>query len=198
MSAHADSRGPQGCPPHMTQYAMGGGRGLCTRSTVVRTAARRAGETSPRIRRRPAARPRDTKLTGLLTCYDVGQARSGSTASGVADRSLSYVSARLTPRLTWAFAWQVMGSNHRRLSRRFYIRYLPNMPWPADMFRASGLLRVFAVPSGRMVPTVPWHLAGLDPAHPGHPVSCPAWTRAMMRASSFDVILPGCGAEVSC
>ncbi len=35
------------------------------------------------------------------------------------------------PRLTWDYMWwQVLGSNQRRLSRRFY-RYLPIAPSPA-------------------------------------------------------------------
>jgi hypothetical protein len=36
-----------------------------------------------------------------------------------------------SPALTWAFKWQVMGSNHRRLSRRFYREPLQAQRWMA-------------------------------------------------------------------
>src|SRR5215471_7030048 len=45
-------------------------------------------------------------------------------------------------------------------------RYLPNMPRPAIMVRTSRLLRLFAVPSVRSMPTCPWRIR-CDTNHSG-------------------------------
>ncbi len=55
-----------------------------------------------------------------LTCCDPGCIRREGRARGVADRSQTGISPGLALGLTWGFVWQVMDSNHRRLSRRFY------------------------------------------------------------------------------
>ena len=82
--------------------------------------------TSPRIRRKLAAWSRSTTSAGSLTCRDLGCRRREGTGSGVADRSLSCISPGLAWGLTWGFGWQVLGSNQRRLSRRFYRPFLPD------------------------------------------------------------------------
>ena len=80
----------------------------------------------------------------IMTGYR-DRARRGAVGSGVADRSRTCVSLRQTPRLTWAFAWQVLDSNQGRLTstvlqgagRRSRRSFLP-AGTPSEMRTACG------------------------------------------------------------
>jgi hypothetical protein len=93
-------------------------RGICRPGSALN-----AAKTSPRILRDRAARACGTAQNAALACCRLCRHQYATGGSGLADRSQTQVRPCLTPLLTWGNVWQVLGSNQRRLSRRFYRAY---------------------------------------------------------------------------
>ena len=84
----------------------------------------------------PDGRSRAPVLHKPLTSPDLAHNWPTDIVSGLPNRSRTRIRPGIrepAPGLTWGFEWQVLGSNQRRLSRRFYRPPIPPMVMAADL-----------------------------------------------------------------